>query len=50
MIGDTGHQIVVDTMNDVSIFAVEMVCETNRIEITVEDGRITDYNFKEEYI
>ncbi len=50
MIRDTGHQTVIDTMNDVSIFAVEKVCETMGIEVTVEDGTISDYNFKEEYI
>ncbi len=50
MIGDTSHQMVIDTMNEVSIFAVEIVCKTMRVEVTVEDGMISDYNYKEEKI
>lgn len=50
MLRDTGHELVVDTMNTIDIHSIDHICTKMGVEVTVEDGLITDYNFKEENI
>lgn len=47
MIGDISHQMVIDTFNEVDIHTVDRVCDHMGVEVTIEDGRISDYDFKE---
>lgn len=50
MLRDTGHEMVVDTLNSVDIHTVDHVCAKMGVELTIEDGYITDYDFKEENV
>lgn len=45
MLRDTGHELVVDTMNTIDIHSIDHICAKMGVEVTVEDGLITDYNF-----
>ena len=47
MLRDTGHEMVVATMNQIDIHSIDYVCSKMGVEVTIEDGEITDYNFKE---
>lgn len=48
MIGDIGHQMVIERMNNMDIHSVEHICDNLGVGIIVEDGEITDYEFEEE--
>ena len=47
MIRDMGHQMVIDSMNTMDIRSVMHVCNKMGVEIIVEDGKISDYEFTE---
>lgn len=47
MIRYTGHQMVIETLNSVDIHTVDHVCKSMGVEVVIEDGEITDYDFKE---
>lgn len=50
MIRDTGHEIVIDAMNNMDIRSIDHVCAKMGVEVIVEDGKISDYYFKEENV
>ena len=50
MLRDTGHEMVVETLNMVDIHTVDHVCTKMGVELTIEDGEVSDYNFKEENV